>query len=130
MSISHVFFRGDGPALSTLPVMITMGNCPDPGVGFNKAQMYAGERARQLDLSADWTSFLDKVDLVLFEGTCFGGPASACPGLRLVASPRVTDAKPLPVSASNLSPGPYTLRIDNLGPGPETIRYQVRLTPK
>jgi hypothetical protein len=40
------------------------------------------------------------------------------------------DTKPLPVSAINLSPGPYTLRIDNLGPGPETIRYEVRLTPK
>jgi hypothetical protein len=88
------------------------------------------QEASQVDLSVDWTSFLDKVDLVLFQGTCSGGPASACPDLRLVASPRVTDAKPLPISASNLSPGPYTLRIDNLGPGPETIRYEVRLTPK
>ena len=88
------------------------------------------QEARQVDLSVDWTSFLNKIDLVLFEGSCSGGPNSACPGLRLVASPRVTETKPLPVSANNLSPGPYTLRIDNLGPGPETVRYEVRLTPK
>lgn len=88
------------------------------------------QEARQVDMSVDWTSFLNKINLVLFEGSCSGGPTSACPGLRLVASPRVTETKPLPVSASNLAPGPYTLRIDNLGPGPETIRYEVRLTPK
>jgi hypothetical protein len=88
------------------------------------------QEARQVDTSVDWASFLNEIDLFLFEGSCSGGPTSACPGLRLIASPRVTEAKPLPVSATNLSPGPYTLRIDNLGPGRETIRYEVRLTPK
>lgn len=82
--------------------------------------------ARQLDLSVDWTSVLSSVNFVLYAGSCSG--TSLCPGLQYIPLQDVTDVKPVRKSTSNLSAGPYTIRID--GPAGETVRYEVRLTPK
>jgi hypothetical protein len=84
--------------------------------------------ANQIDMTVDWTSVLNTVGFVLYQGNCSGN--SFCGGLQLIPLPEVTGVKPLRKSTRNLSAGPYSIRIDNVGPGAETVRYEVRLTPK
>lgn len=84
--------------------------------------------ASQIDISVDWTSVLNTVDVVLWQGSCSG--TSLCGGLQFLPLPSVTGFKPVRKSTPNLSAGEYTLRIDNLGPGAETVRYEVRFTPR
>ena len=84
--------------------------------------------ASQVDISVDWASVLNAVDVFLWQGSCSG--TTNCGGLQFLPLPSVFGVRPVRKSTPNLSAGEYTLRIDNLGPGAETVRYEVRFTPR
>jgi len=87
--------------------------------------------ASRTDVRVDWSSPLNSVTVVLFQGECSGPAGASCSaGLRHIQGNSPTNVKPTVVSVRDLPADIYTLVIDNLGPAAETVRYEVRTTPR
>jgi len=83
--------------------------------------------AGALELSVDWGSSSNDIDIGIISGSCSVDQAAAgqCP--EPFASSR-TRNKPETLH-TNVSAGNYTMLLANFGPGAETVSYKVYLTP-
>ena len=89
------------------------------------------DAASRTDVRVDWSSPLNSVTVVLFQGECSGPAGASCSApLRIIQGSSPTNLKPTGLTAPDLPPDIYTLRIDNLGATAETVRYEVRMTPR
>jgi hypothetical protein len=81
-----------------------------------------------LEVTVDWTSGNNDVDIAIVRGNCTPqqGLANAC-GVPLAESTSTT-AKPERATARGVAAGAYTLLIANWGPGQESGTLQVFLT--
>jgi hypothetical protein len=83
--------------------------------------------AGELEVSADWGSSSNDIDVGILNGSCSIAQmvARQCPDPFASSSTR----KRPETLRTNVSPGEYTLLLVNFGPGAEKVSYKVYLTP-
>ncbi len=96
---------------------------PTRGIGGGVYQLNASGR---VDISVDWTSPSNDVDVYLYRGTC-----SALDGFNerceIVEKADSTNSKPERLSVANVAAGIYTMLIYNFGPRSDTVSYRIVL---
>ena len=84
-------------------------------------------KSGKLDVIVDWTDAANDVDVYLAKGSCsFDQFVTA--QCNMMAFSESTIAKPEKISASDMTPGAYTLLVGNIGPTDESVSFQVLLT--
>ena len=96
---------------------------PTLGIGGGVYQFNAGGR---VDISVDWTSPSNDVDVYFYRGTCtvLDGFNDRC---EILAKADSTNSKPERLSVANVAAGTYTMLIYNWGPRSDTVRYRIVL---
>lgn len=96
---------------------------PTLGIGGGVYQFSAGGR---VDISVDWTSPSNDVDVYFYRGTCapLDGFNDRC---EILGKADSTNSKPERLSVPNVAAGTYTMLIYNYGPGSDTVSYRIVL---
>ena len=109
----------------------TVGTVEANALGFNAdiaAGRFAVTETGTLEITADWTSAANNIDIFLYLGSCSSEQArnNACAIANRTIS---TTNKPERLSVIGVPVGNYSLGFANFGPTAETGTFEVFLTP-